>query len=184
MTDLKTLVEGYQHKNYKRVQRNELAYQQTTEFATQELTRLVAMYNEQFTENQTARLIRDSIDHWIRRYHGYCIEGAIGSHYTQEGVNVAECVFEHVIPASSVRDMLIQGRLTITQALNTPTCLIKKSSDAKLSNSGLVSTSPDPWYFFQRYSVLNSNFSTYNGHAIVSQDTWSLADHYTFFGIN
>ena len=184
MTDLKTLVEGYQHKNYKRVQRNELAYQQTTELITHELTRLVAMYNEQFTENQTARLIRDYIDFNIRRHQKYCIEDAIGSHYIQEGVNVAECISEHVMPLGSVRNMLIQGRLTITQALNTPMCLIKKSSDDKLRNSGLVSTSPDPWYFFQRYSVLNSNFSTYNGQAIVSQDTWSLSDHYTFFGIS
>mgnify|MGYP006403198619 FL=1 len=184
MSDLKTLVEGYQHKNYKRVHRNELAYQQTNELATQELTRLVAIYKEQFTENQTARLIRDSIDHWIRRVQKYCIQGAIGSHYIEEGVNVAERVFEHVLPEGVVRNMLIQDRLTINQALNTPTCFIKKSSDIKLSKSGLVSTTPNPWYFFQRYFVLNTNFSTYNGQTIESQDTWSLADHYTFFGIS
>lgn len=182
MTDLKVLVEGYQHKNYTRVKRNEVAYRQTTELTTQELTRLVDMYNEQFSEDQTARLIRDSIDHWIRRYHDYCIEGAIGSHYVEEGVNVTECVFEHVIPASAVRNMLLQQRLTIVQALNTPTCLIKKSSDRTLSSSGLVSTNPDPWNFFQRYKVLTSNFSTYNGHTVTG--TWTLSDHYNFFGIN
>lgn len=183
MADLKTLVEGYQNKNYKRVQRNTDSYRQTLAFTISELERLVPMYNEQFAENQTARLIRDSIDHHIRRYHGYAIEGAIGSHYREVGVDDQQSVFEHVIPASSVRDMLIQGRLTINQALNTPTCLIKKTSDDMLRHSGLSSTSPSNWFFFRRYSVLNSTFETYNGQAISDINSMTLEDHFKLFGI-
>jgi hypothetical protein len=183
MQQLQTLVEGYRQKTYRRVQRNDLSYQQTWDYISAELEHKVALYREQFEENQTARLIRDSIDHLIRRYHGYCIEGSIGSHYREQGVVHKDCVFEHVIPASSVRDMLIEGRLTVRQALNTPTCLIKKSSDKILSKSGLVSTSPDNYFFFKRYSVLNSEFITYNGETVDNLDSWSLEDHYRLFNI-
>lgn len=183
MSNLKTLVEGYQHKNYKRVQRNDESYSQTLAFTVAELERLVSMYNEQFEENQTSRLIRDSIDHHIRRYHGYSIEGAIGSHYREIGVDIKQCVFEHVIPASSVRDMLIQGRLSIVQALNTPTCLIRKASDNILRESGLSSTSPSNWYFFRRYEGLQSKFETYNGQPIADLHNITLEDHFKLFGV-
>jgi hypothetical protein len=79
--------------------------------------------------------------------------------------------------------MLIEGRLTVRQALNTPTCLIKKSSDKILAKSGLVSTSPDNYFFFKRYSGLNSEFITYNGETVDKLDSWSLEDHYRLFNI-
>ncbi len=182
-TEMQTLVEGYQKRNYSKVKRGDDAYQETLDLTTSELKRLLDMYSMQFSENQTARLIRDSIDHWIRRYHDYCIQGRIGSHYREVGVDEKDSIFEHVIPASSVRDMLIEGRLSIVQALNTPTCLIKKSSDKVLSASGLGSTSPNNWFFFQRYSVLNSSFETYNGCPVININQHSLADHYQLFGI-
>ena len=182
-TEMQALVEGYQKRNYTKVKRDDDAYQETLDLTVSELQRLLDMYRMQFTENQTARLIRDSIDHWIRRYHDYCIQGRIGSHYREVGVDEKDSIFEHVIPASSVRDMLIEGRLTINQALNTPTCLIKKSSDKTLSSNGLVSTSPNNWFFFRRYSVLNSSFETYNGCPIVDINQHSLADHFKMFGI-
>lgn len=181
MEQLKLLVEGYRQKNYHRVHRNDESYRQTLELTVQELERLVKMYKEHFAEDQTARLIRDCIDHWIRRYHDYCVRGSIGSHYREVGVVQGESVFEHVIPASSVRDMLIEGRLSITQALNTPTCLVKKSSDDNLRANGLSSTSPNNWNFFKRYSVLGSHFTTYNGKDI--PDQWSLEDHFKLFDI-
>lgn len=183
MTDLKTLVEGYQHKNYKRVKRDDISYNQTFEFITLELKRLVSLYHEQFDENQTAALLRDSIDYYIRRYHDYSIRGAFGGHYREVGVDYKDSVFEHVIPASSVRDMLIQGRLTVNQALNTPTCRIKKSSDQMLQSLGLAATSPNNWFFFQRYSALNSNFETYNGQIIDSPQCLNLEDHFKLFNI-
>lgn len=182
MKQLKILVEGYKNKNYQRVRRGDESYRQTYDLTKQELERLVKMYQEHFSEDQTARLLRDSIDHWIRRYHDYCVRGSIGSHYREVGVVQGASVFEHVIPASSVRDMLIEGRLTIDQALNAPTCLIKKDSDDQLRKNGLSSTSPDNWNFFKRYSVLGSHFTTYNGKDI--PDQWSLEDHFKMFNIN
>ena len=140
------------------------------------------MYKNCLEEDQTARLIRDSIDHWLRRYHDYAVRGNIGAHYRQTGIVQGETVFEHVIPASEIRDMLIEGHLTVTQALNAPTCLISKVDDVILRNNGLSSSTPSRWFFFRRYQVLNSAFNTYNGQA-VEVDSWTLEDHYRLFNI-
>lgn len=182
MSELQTLVEEYKKRTRNHgVKRNEKSYKQCLDFTHYELERLLSMYSGVLEEDMTARLIRDSIDHHIRRYHGYAIEGNIGSHYREIGVVEKDSIFEHVIPASSVRDMLIEGRLTINQSLNTPTCLIKKSNDKILTNNGLVKSSPDNWKFFKRYNVLNSTFTTFNGKPINSE--WTLEDHFKFFNV-
>lgn len=184
MTNLQTLVEGYKKisRNHG-VKRNEEAYAKCLEFTNAELDRLLTMYKCILEEDMTARLIRDSIDHHIRRYHGYAIEGRIGSHYREVGVVEKDSIFEHVIPASSVRDMLIEERLTINQALNTPVCLIKKTSDQILKDNGLVKTSPNNWKFFKRYSVLNSQFTTFNEKPVTDPENWTLEDHFKMFNI-
>ena len=183
MSNLKELMEGFRKNAYKKVQRNDYSYRQTDDFTVGELTRLLEMYQSKIEEDQEARLIRDSMDHHIRRYHGYSIQGKINGHYRQIGVDEGNCVFEHVIPATNVLAMLIEGHLTITQALNTPTCLIKKEDDVILRKSGLGSSSPDNWNFFKRYSILDSKFRTYNGHMIENLDNFTLEDHFKLFGI-
>jgi hypothetical protein len=183
MSNLKTLIESFVKRNYRKVQRNDKAYRQTLDITTRELERLLDLYNGCIEEDQTARLIRDSIDHWIRRYHDYTIRGNIGSHYVAVGIKQGETVFEHIIPANIVRDMLIEGKLSINQALNAPTCLISKLDDVILRKNGLVSSSPDNWHFFDRYNVLNAEFRTYNGQAIADLHNWTLDEHYKFFNI-
>lgn len=184
MSRLKQLVEGFTPVTYSRVQRGDRAYKETYELTVVELDRLVKEYKKLTQVGQTARLIRDAIDHWIRRYHGYAIEGSIGSHYIEVGVDRANCVFEHVIPAAKVRDMLLAGVLTVKQALNTPTCLISKRNDDILREEGHVSSSPDYYNFFKRYNVFDeARFVTYNGQVVENLDTWTLDDHYQFFNI-
>ena len=183
MSTLKQLVESFRKNAYKRVQRSDQSYKQTNDFTVNELERLLEMYRACIEENQEARLIRDSIEHHVRRYHEYSIRGNFGGHYRQFGVDEKNCVFEHIIPANNVVAMLIEGCLTINQALNTPTCLITKPDDVVLRESGLGSSSPDNWNFFKRYKVLNSKFRTYNGTVIEDLDTWTLQDHFDLFGI-
>jgi hypothetical protein len=184
MSNLKTLVEGFSPVTYSRVQRGDQAYKETYELTVNELDRLVKEYKKLQSVGQTARLLRDSIDHWIRRYHGYAIEGSIGSHYTEVGVDKANCVFEHVIPAAKVRDMLLQGVLTVKQALNTPTCLISKRNDEILREEGHVSSSPDYWHFFKRYEMFDdAKFVTYTGEEIADPVNWTLDKHFEYFGI-
>jgi hypothetical protein len=183
MSNLKELMEGFRKKAYKRVQRNDYSYRQTDDFTVSELARLLEMYLSKIEEDQEARLIRDSMEHHIRRYHGYSIEGKIGSHYRQFGVDEKNCIFEHIMPVNTTVAMLIESVITINQALNTPTCLIKKEDDVILRESGLGSSSPDNWHFFRRYSVLNSQFKTYNGQLITNPNSFTLEDHFKLFGI-
>jgi hypothetical protein len=183
MAQLKESLTKFTKANYTKVKRSTDTHSESLAIAVSELERLINMYKGNHAP-QTARLIRDSIDHWIRRYHGYVIEGGIGAHYSQTGVDLKNCIFEHVIPAAKVRDMLIQGVLTTAQALNTPTCFISKENDQLLRKHKRVSSSPDYWQFFRRYDVFNNNvkFQTHNGQAI-SISTWTLQDHFNLFGI-
>lgn len=183
MSNLKQLVESFLKRNYRKVRRDDKAYRQTLDITTSELARLLEMYQTCIDEDQTARLIRDSIDHWIRRYHDYVIRGNIGSHYVAAGIKQGETVFEHIIPANIVRDMLIQGKLTINQALNTPTCLISKVDDEILRKSGLVSSTPNNWHFFDRYQVLNTKFKTWNGIEVTDLHQWTLEKHFEIFNV-
>lgn len=187
----------YRPKRKASVVRNNKAYVECAETTTAELTRLVDLYKTTvFEEDMRARLLRDSIDHWIRRYHGYAIQGKIKSHYHQKGVSMKakDTIFEHVIPAAQVRDYLIDGKLTINQALNVPTCRVSRAGNNLLNAKGMHDRNTDPWNFFKRYKVgmadLDSNgntvipvFETYNGQTIEDLDTWTLRDHYNFFGI-
>ena len=84
----------------------------TEDLTISELTRLLDLYHNHGKEDQMARLWRDSMDHWIRRYHGYCVVDEIGSHYTEVGLEV-KGILEHVIPLSNVRTLMITGKLTI-----------------------------------------------------------------------
>jgi hypothetical protein len=184
---LKEAVEGFEEINYRQVmvERNEDAYRITKEFVQSEVLRLVEMYRNLTVLDQRARLIRDGIDLYLRRGHGYNIGGSIGSHYREVGVDVADCIFEHMIPQSRIRDLLIQDRISIEQAMNAPTCLISKANDKMLSQSGFNNKTPSYWHFFDRYAkVLTAQYETFNGQEILDPHNWTLGKHYEFFRIN
>ena len=181
MVELKNLVESYQPTVYKRVKRSEQTHLESKQLAEKEITRLLSLYRHQQTL-QEKRLVRDAIDRWLRRYHGYVIEGGIGSHYIEVGVDIKSCIFEHVIPARDALDMLLQGIMTVSQAMNIPTCLISKHNDQILSKSGLVKSSPDYWLFFKRYHVLTAEFATHDS-TTVDTNTWTLEQHYNYFNV-
>lgn len=188
MSTLQENMQNMRGKRYVNVKRNAKAYEQALSTTTEELERLVDLYRTTVAEDDMrARLLRDSMDHWIRRYHKYAIQGKIKSHYHQRGVSLAaeDCIFEHVIPASTVRDKLIAGELSTNQALNVPTCRISREVDAKLRQKGLHDTTPDAWWFFQRYQLAYADMAvdTYNGQAIKDLDNWTLQDHFDLFGI-
>ena len=179
MNNLKTLVESYQPTTYKRVKRSEQTHQESALLTKQEIVRLLSLYHDQQTLQQK-RLVRDAIDHWLRRYHGYVIGGGIGSHYVEVGVDRRACIFEHIVPARDALDMLLQGIMTVDQAMNIPTCLISKNNDQILRESGMGQSSPDYWLFFQRYAVLDAQFATHDGN-IIDTHSWTLQKHYTYF---
>ena len=182
MNNLKKLVESYHPTSYKRVQRSDQTHLESANLTEQEIDRLLSLYQHQQTL-QEKRLVRDAIDHWLRRYHGYVIGGGIGSHYVEVGVDFKDCIFEHIVPARDALDMLLQGIMTVKQAMNIPTCLISKPNDQILQKSGRVKSSPSYWYFFKRYDVLQAEYKTYDG-LIIDPKTWNLQKHYNHFNVN
>jgi hypothetical protein len=186
-----TLQENMQNVKIRRknnVKRNNKAYEQALSTTTEELARLLEIYQTTvFEEDMRARLYRDSIDHHIRRYHKYAIQGRIKSHYHQRGVSLKakDTIFEHVIPAATVRDKLIAGELSIMQALNVPTCRISRVGNKQLEDRGLHDNTPDAWFFFKRYviGIDDAKIETYNGTVIADLDNYTLQDHFDCFGI-
>lgn len=188
MHTLQENMQNMREKKYVNVKRNDNAYEQALSTATEELERLLDLYrNTVIEDDMRARLLRDSIDHWVRRYHKYAIQGKIKSHYHQRGVNLSakDCIFEHVIPASTIRDKLITGKLSINQALNVPTCRVSRQVDSLLRQKGLHDSTPDGWVFFKRYKIALADIAidTYNGQPVTDLDTWTLQDHFNLFGI-
>lgn len=182
---MKTLMErvgGFAQKKPTPVKRGGASYDATYQFCKTEIERYVDMYKQLTTEDQTARLIRDMIDFLLRRYHGYSIKENIGAHYVEIGLaHGTKTEFEHVIPASVARDMLLFGRLTVDEALNIPTCKLSKAKHRKLNSTQLGSTTPDIYWFWQRYQSLAIEIETHDG---VKIDTalWNLDSHYSYFG--
>jgi hypothetical protein len=178
---LREQIESFKDVEPDRVQRDGLAYAETTEFITTELFRQLASYRKLTRITQRGRLIRDEIDDLIRRYHEYVIAGKIKAHYRQIGVYEKKGnVFEHVIPLRTVRNMLIAGVVTIDQALNAPTCLIKPDSNQLLSKNKLVKKTPNAWMFWQRYAGLEITVETHDGTP-VDMLVWDLDQHYQYF---
>jgi hypothetical protein len=185
------LKEGMQDLKQKRknnVKRNDKAYAQALSTVTEEIDRLLVLYRTTvFEDDMRARLLRDMIDFLLRRYHKYAIQGKIKSHYYQKGVSLKpeDTIFEHVIPAATVRDKLIEGTLSINQALNVPTCRIARTTDLAIRRLGLHDNTPDGWCFFKRYNlaVADIEIDAYNGQPVTDLDTWTLQDHFDFFGI-
>jgi hypothetical protein len=182
MKNLKELVESYSQKTYTKVKRNEQSYRETYTYLSAEIERHYTQYQNAIEGTQTARLIRDRLVEALRRYHDYSIRGDIGAHYRQSGIVSGDTIFEHIIPAREITGMLLEGNLTVKQALNAPTCLINKADDVKLRQTGLGASSPSRWNFFKRYKGLDSVFTTYNGQKI-DLDNWTLEDHYRFFNV-
>lgn len=188
---MEMLKEGMQDLKQRRkanVKRNDKAYAQALSTVTEELERLLEIYRTSvFEDDMRARLYRDMIDFLLRRYHKYAIQGKIKSHYHQRGVSLKpeDTIFEHVIPAATVRDKLIEGKLSINQALNVPTCRIARPTDVALRRKGLHDNTPDGWFFFKRYKLAVSDIEieSYNGQPVDDLDTWTLQDHFDLFGI-
>ena len=183
---MKKLIErvgGFAQKKPTPVKRGGASYDATQQFCKSEIERFVAMYKQLKVEDQTARLIRKSIEFLLREYHVYAIKENIGAHYYETGLShKTKTEFEHVIPASVARDMLLYDRLTADEALNIPTCRLRATKHKKLNSARLGSTTPDIYWFWQRYQSLGIQVETHDGTA-VDTVTWNLDSHYKHFGI-
>jgi hypothetical protein len=186
---MKTLLERrqafaeFQQTKYTKLKRTGESYVQTKEWAVRNITRCLNELNKSIKNDQAARLIRDEIDYYLKRYHDYCIKEQFGSHYREVGALKKECDFEHVIPKAVARELMIYNVMTIDEALNLPTCLLRKENHRAL-NKTHASTTPDIWDFWARYrnDFAEIKIQTWNGKD-VDIKTWNLDSHYKHFGI-
>ena len=181
MSERQNLLEGYRGREYPRVSRSGLSYDQTREFCLAEIQRYVEQYCKLDSHDQLARLIRDMIDVLLRRYHGYCIHENLGAHYRERGLpKSVKTEFEHVIPAKVARDAVLAGKMSAWDALNIPTCELSKAKHRALKKAGLAQITPDPFWFWRRYATLGVMIETRNGD-LVEFGTWNLDTHHERF---
>mgnify|MGYP000438520297 CR=1 FL=1 len=175
-------LEGFRTPKYTRVKRGTESYEATARYVVSNLERLVDLYDKTRNDEQTARLIRDDVDNALRRYHQYCIKENIGAHYFEKGVE-GNGIFEHMIPASRIRDLLLLGRITAAEACNAPTCRLSISSDQLLKDNGWNSDTPDLYDFWKRYRLCFDTkgcFETHDG-VIIDTESWTLDKHYAYY---
>lgn len=184
--DLKILeesVQGFTSPDYGRVPRSGASYLATERFVRRGLQLCLGLYRRGDRLDQTSRLLRDSMDFLLRRYHRYAIKEHIQAHYRDRNVRPGEPVdFEHVIPAANLTALLIQGRIPVGLAMNPPTCMLKRENHAQLGRLGLADSTPDIWNFWQRYRDLGLDLETHRGDP-VDQNTWNLGTHVQYFNI-
>jgi len=173
-------IEGFVPVVHTRVTRNDDAYRETELYFQESLQALLAIL-PQAEHEQRQRLIRDDIDDALRRYHEYCIEdGTTGAHYREVGAT--ETDFEHVVPNKIIRGLLIDGRITIAEAFNAPTCKLSKDKHKEIGRLGWGGSTPSIKNFWKRYAQVypDIQIETCDGH-VVDMTTWNLETHYEYF---
>lgn len=179
---LKQLIETFVAPVYGKTKRTPETYKTVAAYCKKNLVRLVNEYSQVENDQQLLREIRNDIDTYLRRYHEYCIQQRDGmlAHYHEMGAD-EDCDFEHLIPASRIRDLLLANRITVEQALNAPTVRLSRAKHMALKDAGWASKTPDMWLPFARYvQVFDAEFQTHDG-TTVDPANWTLEKHYEYF---
>lgn len=173
--------ESFKQVRYVPVKRSGVSYVQTHDWAREGITQVLRQLRSYPVQDQTARLMRDEIDFYLKRCHDYCIKERIGAHYREVGLSKKLCDFEHVLPKAVTRELLIYNIITVDEALNVPTCLLSKLKHRTI-NRIHVSSTPDIWDFWKRYRdhLADIKIETYDGQ-IVELSDWNLKNHYDYF---
>lgn len=167
---------------YGKTVRSAETYSTVAHYCRTNLSRLITEYHAVQNNQQLLREMRNDIDTYIRRYHEYCIQqrDGMGAHYHEVAAD-QECDFEHLIPAARIRDLLLASRITVEQALNAPTVVLRRAKHRELKDAGWAAKTPDMWRPFRRYSqVFTAQYQTHDG-TVIDPETWTLEQHYAYF---
>ena len=182
MPSLKESLEQFVAPVYGKTKRTSDTYKTVAKYRSSCVNDLVTRYKSVENDQQLLREVRNDIDYHLRRYHEHCIQKRDGmkAHYHEIGAD-DNCDFEHLIPASRIRDLLLAEVITTEQALNAPTVWLSRDKHHMLKETGWSSHTPDMWLPFKRYSnVFQARFQTYDGTDI-NTETWTLYNHYQYF---
>lgn len=183
---LQESVRGLRTPDYGKVQRTGDSYMATQVWAERLIKICLTIYRKIQRLDQTARLLRDTIEFAVRRYHDYNFEYRKQTHYRDASIGSDEntgLVIEHVIPVRILIAGLLQNKLPIKLVLNPPICLIRKVQDNVLESSGLGDVTPDVWWFWQRYECINNVKIVTNRGDVVDVATWNLGTHCDYFNV-
>lgn len=178
----KNSLESFVAPVYSKAKRSSDTYDTIKKYSITQLDRLASEYHTIKNNQQWLREIRNDIDQCLRRYHDFCIKQRNGmkAHYYEVGADT-ECDFEHLIPASRIRDLLLADTITTKMALNAPTVQLSRAKHMMLKDAGWASKTPNMWLPFERYTnVFTATYRAHDGTAI-NPTTWTLSDHYDYF---
>jgi hypothetical protein len=179
---LKESLEQFVAPVYGKTKRSADTYRTVAGYCTRNLTRLVDEYSAVRNDQQLLREIRNDIDYYLRRYHEYCIQQRDGmlAHYHEVGAD-EDTDFEHLIPASRIRDLLLADKISVEQALNAPTVRLSRAKHMMLKDAGWASKTPNMWLPFERYTnVFTAQYKTHDG-TLVDPEIWTLEKHFEYF---
>lgn len=179
---LKESLDQFTAPVYGKTKRTADTYKTVANHCRKHLVHLVNDYRAVENDQQLLREIRNDMDYYLRRYHKYCIEerDGMGAHYVEVGAD-KETDFEHLIPASRLRDLLLAGVITVDQALNAPTVRLSRSKHMALKDAGWASHTPNMWLPFERYTnVFTAEYQTHDG-TVIDPKTWTLEKHFNYF---
>jgi len=180
MMTLQESLEKFFTPDYGKTTRTDETYKTVSQHCAQRIKQSVTEYHAVTDDRQLMRELRNDIDYHLRRYHEYCIKQRTGAHYLEIDGD-ADSDFEHLIPASRIRDLLLADAITLEQALNAPTVELSREKHKMLKSMGWGSITPDMWLPFKRYTNLfDAKFRTYDG-VTIDVETWTLERHYQHF---
>jgi len=172
-------------KDKKISKRSQDLYAQTYQCLYNEVDRLVREYrNTPETSQQYRRLLRDALDSNVRRFHQYCIQQnnqfPVQHYVDAEAIEKGgPTVFEHVLPMSIARDLLIDDIFSIDQVFTIPTCTLCREKDKVLKDKGWNNDTPDIYHYWKRYQEcfdVHDVIFTKDGEAIDFDE--SIEDHF------
>jgi len=181
MTTLKESLESFIAPVYSKTKRTADTYNTVSAYCAKGIEQKVEEYYQVENDQQWLREIRNDIDNYLRRHDKYCIEqrAGVNAHYYEVGHD-EETDFEHLIPAAVKRELLLQKKITIEQAFNTPTVTLSRAKHKALHEAGWASKTPSLYYPFKRYECLGIQIRTYD-ELDIDQTNWTLDDHYNHF---
>ena len=140
------------------------------------------------------------LDMFFRRIHEYCIKqvfgpSSTGSFYIDKDWKKGQkFIFEHNIPMSIIGKELLDGRLTLLQAMFPPITLLSVKNDEKIkltkNNKGekwLIKNTPNIENFWERYEMAGIHVDNNFKNVITKDDInseWNLKDHYKMLKIS
>lgn len=136
------------------------------------IQRLVQEYSEAEITELLEIALKD-IQHYVRRYHEYCLKQKDGGYYIQETND--NTTWEHVIPISICVNYVLNGVITIDDFMQMPVMYLSKKDDAKLRKAKLVKTTPDVYYPFKRYVQAGIDITK-----ITTRDGKPITENFTF----